>query len=113
MAVIAVLTNLPDSGSAFNLARSLVERRLAACANVLAPAKSIYRWDGRLEEATEIPVILKTTEACYAEFESALRALHPYDTPEILAFDPVRGLPAYLAWVEAECNPVTADSSGA
>ena len=113
MAVIAVLTNLPDSGSAFNLARSLVERRLAACANVLAPATSFFRWDGRLEEATEIPVILKTTDERYEEFERALRALHPYDTPEILAFDPVRGLPAYLAWVEAECNPVTADSSRA
>ena len=113
MAVIAVLTNLPDSGSAFNLARTLVERRLAACANVLSPATSFFRWDGRLEEATEIPVILKTTDERYAEFERALRALHPYDTPEILAFDPVRGLPAYLAWVETECKPVTADSSGA
>ena len=55
MAVIAVLTNLPDSDSAFNLARDVVRMRLAACANVLAPATSLYRWEGRDEQATEYP----------------------------------------------------------
>ncbi len=109
MAVIAVLTNLPDSESAFNLARTLVERRLAACANVLAPARSFFRWEGRLEEAVEVPVILKTTAERYPELERALRDLHPYDLPEILAFDPERGLTAYLEWVETECKKVSAD----
>jgi periplasmic divalent cation tolerance protein len=110
MPVIAVLTNLPDSGSAFNLARTLVERRLAACANVLAPATSFFRWDGRLQESSEVPVILKTTAARYPELERVLRQLHPYDTPEILAFDADRGLPDYLAWVEAECGLPAEDS---
>lgn len=112
MPVIAVLTNLPDSESAFNLARTLVERRLAACANVLAPATSFFRWDGRLQEASEIPVILKTTAGRYPELERALRELHPYDTPEILAFDARGGLPEYLAWVEDECKPAAPESSG-
>ena len=99
MAVIAVITNLPDSESAFNLARILVERRLAACANVLAPATSFFRWQGRIEEAPEVPVILKTTAERY-----------PYDIPEILAFDARQGLTAYLEWVESECKAISADS---
>jgi len=110
MAVIAVLTNLPDSASAFNLARTLVDRRLAACANVMAPATSFFRWQGRLEESPEVPVILKTTTERYPELERALRELHPYDLPEILAFDARHGLTAYLEWIEAECKDPSADS---
>ena len=102
MAVIAVLTNLPDSTSAFNLARDVVHLRLAACANVLPPVASFYRWEGREEEASEVPVLMKSTEAGYAALEAAIRARHPYDTPEIIAWPVTRGLPAYLAWVEAE-----------
>ena len=102
MAVIAVLTNLPDSDSAFNLARELVHLRLVACANVLSPATSFYRWEGKEEQASEIPVLLKTTEARYAEVESAIRKLHPYTVPEIVAWPVTRGLPAYLDWVEQE-----------
>ena len=102
MAVIAVLTNLPDSTSAFNLARDVVHLRLAACANVLPPVASFYRWEGREEEASEVPVLMKSTEAGYAALEAAIRARHPYDTPEIIAWPVTRGLPAYLAWVEAD-----------
>lgn len=102
MAVIAVLTNLPDSESAFNLARVLVELRLAACANVLAPATSVYRWDGRIEEASEIPVLIKTTTTRYTELEQAIRERHPYDVPEIIAWRILEGSAEYLAWVEAE-----------
>jgi periplasmic divalent cation tolerance protein len=112
MAVIAVLTNLPDSESAFNLARTLVERRLAACANVLTPATSFFRWEGRLEQAPEVPVILKTTAERYPELERVLRELHPYDLPEILAFDADRGLAQYLEWVEAQCKMLSAESAG-
>lgn len=102
MAVIAVLTNLPDAASAFNLARDVVHLRLAACANVLAPATSFYRWQGREEQASEVPVLIKSTVARYAALEAAIRERHPYDTPEILAWPVTAGLPAYLAWVEAE-----------
>ena len=104
MAVIAVLTNLPDSTSAFNLARDIVHLRLAACANVLAPVTSFYRWEGRDEEATEVPVLIKTTEARYALLEAEIRKRHPYDVPEIIAWPIAQGLPAYLQWVAAESS---------
>ena len=105
MAVIAVLTNLPDSESAFNLARILVRRRLAACVNVLAPATSFYRWEGREAQAPEVPVIIKTTSARYPELERAIRELHPYELPEIIALPVERGLDDYLGWVTSECKP--------
>jgi periplasmic divalent cation tolerance protein len=104
VAVIAVLTNLPDSESAFNLARELVQLRLAACANVLAPATSFYRWEGRDEQAQEYPVLIKSTRACYAQLEQAIRARHPYSLPEIIAWPVEAGLPAYLEWVERETS---------
>jgi periplasmic divalent cation tolerance protein len=105
VAVIAVLTNLPDSESAFNLARQLVHMRLAACANVLSPATSFYRWEGREEQATEYPVLIKSTRGRYPELERAIRDLHPYDVPEIIAWPVEAGLPAYLEWVEREAAP--------
>ena len=102
MAVIAVLTNLPDSDSAFNLARQVVHLRLAACANVLSPATSFYRWEGREEQAAEYPVLIKSTAARYEALEREIRKLHPYSLPEIVAWPVDRGLPEYLAWVERE-----------
>ena len=103
MAVIAVLTNLPDSDSAFNLARALVHLRLAACANVLGPATSFYRWEGHEEQAIEIPVLIKTTRERYAELKREIRARHPYSVPEIIAWPIENGSADYLRWVEAEC----------
>jgi len=102
VAVIAVLTNLPDSDSAFNLARELVKLRLAACANVLSPATSFYRWEGREEQAVEYPVLIKSTRERYPALEQAIRARHPYELPEIIAWSVDAGLPAYLDWVERE-----------
>ena len=100
MGVIAVLTNLPDSDSAFNLARELVQLRLAACVNVLAPATSFYTWEGRTEQATEYPVLIKTVHSRYAEVENAIRERHPYTLPEIISWPVDQGLPEYLRWVE-------------
>jgi periplasmic divalent cation tolerance protein len=105
VAVIAVLTNLPDSESAFNLARELVHLRLAACGNVLPRITSFYRWEGKDEQAEEYPLLLKSTAERYAELEAAIRARHPYALPEIIAWPITAGLPAYLSWVEAECAP--------
>ena len=105
MSVLVVLTNLPDSDSAFNLARELVGMRLAACANVLSPVTSFYRWAGRQEQATEHPVLIKTTRERYAELERAIRERHPYELPEIIAWPIENGLAAYLDWVEREATP--------
>ena len=102
MAVIAVLTNLPDSESAFNLARQLVHLRLAACVNVLSPVTTFYRWEGAEEQATEFPLLIKTTEERYEALERAIRERHPYTVPEVIAWPVERGLAAYLEWVERE-----------
>ena len=105
MAVIAVLTNLPDSESAFNLARQLVQLRLAACVNVLPGVTSFYRWEGREEEAGEVPVLIKTVAERYGEVEAAILERHPYSVPEVIAWPIEQGLGAYLEWVERESRP--------
>ncbi|EXI81789.1 MAG: Divalent-cation tolerance protein CutA [Candidatus Accumulibacter appositus] len=102
VATLLVLTNLPDRPSAEALASELVEARLAACINVLAPCHSIYRWQGALETASEVPLLIKTRSECYAALEAAIRARHPYELPEIIALPVTAGLPGYLAWVAAE-----------
>lgn len=99
---LLVLTNLPDEASARALATLLVTGRLAACVSVLAPCRSVYRWQGEIESAQEVPLLIKTTAARYADLEAAIRAGHPYELPEIIAVPIVRGLPDYLDWVVAE-----------
>ncbi len=103
--VLLVLTNLPDHATAAALGSALVEARLAACANILAPCTSVYRWQAAVETASEVPVLLKTTRARYAELEAAIRARHPYELPEIVAVPVEHGLDAYLAWVNAATRP--------
>ena len=100
--VVVVLTNLPDLAAARKLAQLLVEQRLAACVNVLAPCSSVYRWQGRIETATEVPVLIKTVASRYPRVEAAIRANHPYELPEIISVPVVAGLGAYLGWVAAE-----------
>ena len=99
---IVVITNLPDESSARSLAESLVTARLAACVNILAPCRSIYRWNGAVETTTEIPVLIKAPRDAYAALESAIVAGHPYELPEIIALPLTEGLPAYLGWVRGE-----------
>lgn len=99
---LLVLCNCPDSDIAARIARALVEARLAACVNVLAPCQSIYRWEGAVETATETPLLIKTTRERYSALEAEVRALHPYEVPEIIALPIERGLPSYLGWVAAE-----------
>lgn len=100
---LLVISNLPDRAAAESLALALVERRLAACVNILPPCRSVYRWQGAVEQADEVPLLIKTTRARYAELEAALGELHPYSVPEIIALPLAAGLPAYLDWVGAEC----------
>ncbi|OGS91192.1 MAG: cation tolerance protein CutA [Gallionellales bacterium GWA2_60_18] len=100
--VLLVLTNLPDAASADRLAQQLVEARAAACVNQLAPCISTYRWQGRIETATETPLLIKTTREAWPRLEQMIRAAHPYELPEIIAVPVDTGLPAYLSWVEAE-----------
>jgi periplasmic divalent cation tolerance protein len=102
MSTLLVLTNLPDRAAAERLADTLIEKRLAACVNILAPCRSVYRWKGALQRDEEHPVLIKTTADGYAALEAAIRANHPYELPEIVAVPIERGLPAYLDWIAAE-----------
>jgi periplasmic divalent cation tolerance protein len=102
--VLLVLTSCPDAQVAQRLRRQLVESRLAACVSQLPPVTSTYRWQGGIEEAAEVPLLIKTTRAAYPALEAALRQLHPYDLPEILALPVERGLSAYLDWVADETS---------
>jgi len=102
MKMLLVMTTLPDLASAQALAATLVDARLAACVNILAPCQSVYRWQGAVERADEVPLLIKTSEARYAALEAAIVAQHPYQTPEIIALPLAHGLPAYLAWIDAE-----------
>jgi periplasmic divalent cation tolerance protein len=99
---LLVLTNLGDIDSARRIARELVERRLAACVNMLPGVQSVYRWQDAVEEEGEITLLIKTTAVRYAELEATIRALHPYQLPEVIAVPIANGSPAYLDWVRQE-----------
>lgn len=99
---LLVLSNLPDQASAAHLAAMLVDQRAAACVNVLAPCASVYRWQGKVETAAEVPILIKTTRAAYPQLEKIIREHHPYELPEIIALPVEAGLPGYLAWVVQE-----------
>ena len=100
-----MLTNLPDRASAEKLADALIEQRVAACVNILAPCRSVYRWKEAVQHDEEHPMLIKTTSARYPALEAAIRAGHPYDLPEIIALPAGRGLPAYFDWVDSETRP--------
>ena len=102
MDALLVLTNLPDREAALRLAHALIERRAAACVNVLSECTSVYRWQGNVEAASEVPVLIKTTATAYAELERTVRALHPYELPELIAVPLSGGLTEYLQWIAAE-----------
>jgi periplasmic divalent cation tolerance protein len=102
MSTLLVLTNLPDRAAAERLADLVIEKKLAACVNILAPCRSVYRWKGAVQHDEEHPMLVKTTAERYPELEKALRAAHPYELPEIIAVPVERGLAAYLDWVAAE-----------
>jgi periplasmic divalent cation tolerance protein len=96
---IIVLCNVPDQPLAEELAQLLVDGRLAACVNIGVPVQSIYHWRGRIETGKEIPVVIKTRSLLYSDVEAAIRKIHPYDTPEIIAIPVVQGDARYLAWI--------------
>lgn len=104
--VLLVWTNLPDAASAQALANALVEAHAAACVNILAGCGSVYRWQGKVETANEVPLLIKTTRAAYARLEKIVRAHHPYELPEIIAVPVEAGLPGYLQWVAQETNEI-------
>ena len=100
--VLLVFTNAPDRDVATRIAQTLVDKRLAACVNILPGCTSVYRWQGEVERAEEVPMLIKTRGARFHELEAAIRQLHPYELPEIIAVPVTQGLPDYLDWVTSE-----------
>jgi periplasmic divalent cation tolerance protein len=100
--VLLVMTNVPDATCAEALARFVLERKLAACVNCLPGVKSFYRWQGAIEDATEVSLLIKTTAARCAELQAAILSQHPYQVPEIIALPVSQGWQPYLAWVNEE-----------
>ena len=105
MSIVLVLSTAPDAATAQSLAATLVEERLAACVNIIPGVQSVYRWQGAVEHAAELILLIKTTQSSYAALETRLRQVHPYELPEILVLPDPAGLPAYLAWIAANCGP--------
>lgn len=98
---LVVLTTVAERADAERLARLLVEKRLAACVQILPPLTSVYRWQGAIEQAEEHLILIKTTRAAYETMAAALMANHPYETPELIALPVVAGAETYLAWLRA------------
>ena len=96
---LLVLTTMPDETSAKILARTLVSEKLAACINLLPQMTSIYEWKGVSEEGTEHLLLIKSTARAYPGLEAAIREIHPYELPEIIATPISHGLPDYLNWI--------------
>jgi periplasmic divalent cation tolerance protein len=105
---IQVVTTTGSQEEAERIAQALVTRRLAACVQVAGPIASTYHWKGKLETSQEWLCVIKTLQSHYPALEAAIRELHSYDVPEILAFTVVRGHRDYLAWLASEL----ADLSG-
>ena len=104
-AIVTVYAVFADGDEAGRIARILVEEGLAACANILAPCRSIYRWQGAIEEAQEVPVLFKTTAAGANVLLARIEALHSYDVPAAVVWPIKAALPAYADWVAEETGP--------
>jgi periplasmic divalent cation tolerance protein len=99
--VLLVFCTFPDEDTAAGVVRTLVEEKLIACGNLVRGVRSIYAWEGKIEDTAEVLAVLKTSGPGYAKLERRLLKLHPYDTPEIVALEAGAATKAYAAWVEA------------
>lgn len=95
-----VLCTTPDQETAGQLARLVVEQKLAACVNIVPQLVSVYEWEGKIEQENEVLLLIKTQSSCFEALQNLLQKEHPYDVPEIIALDIDAGLPAYLNWIK-------------
>ncbi len=96
---VVVLTTLPGDADGYAMARALVDERLAACVNLLAPMESVYRWEGKLEHETERQIIIKTSRERLSALWDRVRELHPFEVPEFIVLQIADGNEAYLRWI--------------
>ncbi len=99
-----VLTTAGSHEQARKIARGLVEQRLAACVNIVAKIESVYRWQGKVEEAEEFLLVIKTTEAAAAQVQDAIRDMHSYELPEYIVISITDGSESYLKWIGESVN---------
>ena len=100
--ILILVCTCPDAATARRLAGGLLERKLAACVNILPEIRSMYRWQGELHDDGEALMVVKTVQQAYTEVEAWLLQHHPYDVPEVLAVQVQAGSAAYLEWVQNE-----------
>jgi len=100
MKVLLVITTVDSQEEAEKLAETIVKERLGACVQIIGPIKSIYEWKGKIENAEEWILFIKTLEPNYSSLESRLKELHPYEVPEIIAIPVSSGLKDYLSWIK-------------
>jgi periplasmic divalent cation tolerance protein len=100
--IVTVYATFADAEEAARIARTLVEERLAACANILGPVRSIYRWEAKVEDATEVAALFKTSAQSSEALIARLSELHSYDVPAVVVWPIADSLPAYAQWVVAE-----------
>ena len=99
---IVVMSSCGSAAEAEKIAKSLVEKRLAACVSILPGAQSVYRWQGAMERTSEFLLIIKSTRPLFAELRNELLRIHSYETPEVLALPVVDGSASYLEWIDRE-----------
>ena len=109
---IQVFTTTERKEDAKKIARDLVENRVVACAQVMGPISSTYRWKGKIEEEEEWLCILKSREDCYKKLEERIRSIHPYEEPEILALSIVKGSRGYLEWMDRQLQDEEENNGG-
>jgi len=105
--VVSVYAIFADADEADRIGRQVVEERLAACINILGPCHSIYRWQGAIESADEVLLMIKTTAARMEALQQRIVSLHPNELPEVIAVEAAGGLPAYLDWVRQQSHEET------
>ena len=99
---IVVLTTCDSEKQAEKLAHTLVDQRLAACVNVLPKARSIYRWEGKIEDSTEWLLLIKSRRDLFTVLRAEIHKMHTYDVPEVVAIPVVDGSEAYLGWLDGQ-----------
>ncbi len=97
---VVCLVTIDDLAKAGEIARRLVEARLVACVNIIPEIRSIYLWKGEVHDETERLLIMKTREDLFDKLMTVIKGLHPYEVPEIVAFNIDNGLPEYLRWID-------------
>ena len=102
--ILVIMVTVANQKEAVKIGKVVVKARLAACVNIIPAIQSIYRWNGKILKSQEVLLIFKSTKARYAVLEKAIKAIHTYDTPEIIALPVKEGMPQYIRWVCSETN---------